>query len=131
MRQGIKTHRRKKENVSHGIVSAEVLTREFRGSQAAAGAWGDGSRGLAEVVEVNANVLHRWRREMRDDAGQAFADAGRRNHQQESDVVELEPSGRQAIEIDFLRRCLQRVEEQRKLQALSMRSSSTPSSSKK
>jgi len=49
MRQGIKTHRRKKENVSHGIVSAEVHTG-IQGSRcAAAGAWGDGSRGLARV----------------------------------------------------------------------------------
>jgi transposase-like protein len=81
---------------------------------------------------VNANVLQRWRREMRAGAGQAFAGAGRRNHPQESDLVELERKvGRQAIEIDFLRRCLQRVEEQRRLQALSMRGSFTPSSSKK
>jgi hypothetical protein len=69
---------------------------------------------------------------MRDGAMQAFAGAGRRNHQQESDVIELERKvGRQAIEIDFLRRCLERVEEQRKLQALNMRVSFTPSSSKK
>jgi len=33
--------------------------------------------------------------------------------------------GRQALEIDFLRRCLQHVEEQRKLQALDTRTSST------
>ena len=56
---------------------------------------------VAEVsrrCEVNANVLLRGRREMRDDAGQAFAGAGRRDHQQESDVVELERKvGRQAL----------------------------------
>ncbi len=56
---------------------------------------------VAEVsrrCEVNANVLLRWRREMRDDAGQAFAGAGRRDHQQESDVVELDRKvGRQAL----------------------------------
>jgi len=36
---------------------------------------------VAEVsrrCEVNANALHRWRLEMREDAGQAFAGAGRR-----------------------------------------------------
>jgi transposase-like protein len=56
---------------------------------------------VAEVsrrCEVNANVLLRWRREMRNDAGQAFACAARRDHQQESDVVELERKvGRQAL----------------------------------
>jgi hypothetical protein len=39
--------------------------------------------------------------------------------------------GRQALEIDFLRRCLQHVEEQRKLQALNTRSSSTRTSKRK
>jgi hypothetical protein len=34
--------------------------------------------------------------------------------------------GRQAVEIDFLRGCLQHVEEQRRLQALTTRGLSTP-----
>jgi hypothetical protein len=47
-------------------------------------------------------------------------------------LAELERKvGRQAMEIDFLRRCLQHVEEQRKLQALTTRSLSTPTSKKK
>jgi len=47
-------------------------------------------------------------------------------------VAELERKvGRQALEIDFLRRCLQHVEEQRKLQALDSRNSSTRISKKK
>jgi predicted RNase H-like nuclease (RuvC/YqgF family) len=38
---------------------------------------------------------------------------------EEGRIAELERKvGRQAMEIDFLRRCLQRVEEQRRLQAL-------------
>jgi hypothetical protein len=39
--------------------------------------------------------------------------------------------GRQALEIDFLQRCLQHVEEQRKLQALTTRGSSTHTSKKR
>jgi RNA polymerase sigma-70 factor (ECF subfamily) len=59
--------------------------------------------------------LHRWQREVRGGGGQAFPGAGRRNHQQEIEMIELERKvGRQAIETDFLRRCLQHVEEQRK-----------------
>ena len=47
-------------------------------------------------------------------------------------MAELERKvGRQALEIDFLRRCLQHVEEQRKLQALTTRGSSTRTSKKK
>ncbi len=51
-----------------------------------------------------------------------FAGNGQRRAD-ESQVAELERKvGRQALEIDFLRRCLQHVEEQRKLQALDSRS---------
>jgi hypothetical protein len=39
--------------------------------------------------------------------------------------------GRQALEIDFLQRCLQHVEEQRKLQALTTRGLSTRTSKRK
>ena len=113
-------------------LSRRKFTREFKEAAVRRLELGATVAEVSRGCEVNANVLQRWRREMRAGAGQAFAGAGRRNHPQESDLVELERKvGRQAIEIDFLRRCLQRVEEQRKLQALSMRSSSTPSSSKK
>ena len=60
-----------------------------------------------------------------------FAGNGQRRAD-ESQVAELERKvGRQALEIDFLRRCLQHVEEQRKLQALDIRSSSTRTSKRK
>jgi hypothetical protein len=61
----------------------------------------------------------------------AFAGNGQRRID-EVQVAELERKvGRQALEIDFLRRCLQHVEEQRKLQALDIRSSSTRTSKRK
>lgn len=86
---------------------------------------------VARACEVNPNVLHRWRRELQDYGTQAFAGNGQRRTD-ESQVAELERKvGRQALEIDFLRRCLQHVEEQRKLQALDSRSSSTRTSKKK
>ncbi len=73
---------------------------------------------LAEVsraCEVNPNVLHCWRRELQDYATKAFAGNGQRRAD-DSRVAELERKvGRQALEIDFLQRCLQHVEEQRKL----------------
>lgn len=76
---------------------------------------------VAKACEVNANVLHRWRREIQEFGGKAFASNGQRRVD-ENRVAELERKvGRQALEIDFLRRCLQHVEEQRKLQALNIR----------
>jgi transposase len=93
------------------------FTKEFK--EAAVRRLGLGAS-LAEVAracEVNPNVLHPWRRELQDYGTKA---------------AELERKvGRQALEIDFLRRCLQHVEEQRKLQALDSRSSSTRTSKKK
>jgi len=73
---------------------------------------------VARACEVNPNVLHRWKRELRDYGAKAFAGNGQRRAE-EQHTAELERKvGRQALEIDFLRRCLQHVEEQRKLQAL-------------
>ena len=107
------------------------FTREFK--EAAVGRLGLGVS-LAEVAracEVNANVLHRWRRELQEYGPKAFAGNGQRRVD-ESQVAELERKvGRQALEIDFLRRCLQHVEEQRKLQALDTRSLSTRTSKTK
>jgi transposase len=86
---------------------------------------------VARACEVNPNVLHRWRRELQAYGAKAFAGNGQRRAE-EARVVELERKvGRQALEIDFLRRCLQHVEEQRKLQALTTRSSSTRTSKSK
>jgi transposase len=86
---------------------------------------------VARACEVNPNVLHRWRRELRDYGVQAFSGNGK-SRAEESRVAELERKvGRQAMEIDFLRRCLQHVEQQRKLQALTTRGSSTRTSKRK
>ena len=63
-------------------------------------------------------MLHRWRQELQDCGTRAFAGNGQRRAD-ESQVAELErKAGRQALEIDFLRRCSQHVVEQRRVQAL-------------
>ncbi len=86
---------------------------------------------VARACEVNANVLHRWRREMRQEGLRAFTGNGNKRAE-EAQITELERKvGRQAMEIDFLRRCLQHVEQQRKLQALTTRGSSTRTWKKK
>ena len=80
---------------------------------------------VARAFEVNPNVLHRWRREFRQGPGNAFPGLGKRRWD-EGRVAQLERKiGQQALEIDFLKGCLQRIDEQRKLQALAGKPLST------
>ena len=73
---------------------------------------------VARAFEVNPNLLHRWRKEFRHGPGNAFPGAGKRRWE-DPKVAQLERKvGQQAVEIDFLKLCLQRLEEQRILQAL-------------
>ena len=73
---------------------------------------------VARGLEVNPNLLHRWRREFRQGTGNAFPGNGKPRWS-EGRIAELERKvGQQTLEIDFLKGCLQRVEEQRMLQAL-------------
>ena len=86
---------------------------------------------VARALEVNPNVLHRWRREFRQGPGNVFPGNGKRRWS-EGQIAELQRKiGQQTIEIDFLRGCLQRIEEQRMLQALSGNPRSTGRSKKK
>jgi transposase-like protein len=82
---------------------------------------GSSAAEVARAFEVNANVLHRWRREFRHGPGNAFPGVGKRRWD-ETKVAQLERKvGQQVVEIDFLKGCLQRIEEQRMLQALTGR----------
>jgi transposase len=81
---------------------------------------------------VDPNVLHRWRREFRDGVERAFPGLGRQKKTEENRVAELERKiGQQTLEIDFLKRVLQRVEEARMLQALNGTAPATSKSKKK
>ncbi len=73
---------------------------------------------VARAFEVNPNLLHRWRQEFRQGPGNAFPGVGKPRWD-ETRTAQLERKiGQQALELDFLKGCLQRIEEQRKLQAL-------------
>jgi transposase len=73
---------------------------------------------LSRGLEVNPNVLHRWRREFRHGPGNAFPGNGKQRWS-EGRIAELERKvGQQTLEIDLWKGCLQRIEEQRMLQAL-------------
>src|SRR5512132_57423 len=66
----------------------------------------------ARALEVNPNVLHRWRREFRQGPGNVFPGNGKQRWS-EGRIAELERKvGQQTLEIDFLKGCLQRIEEQ-------------------
>lgn len=98
-------------------ISRRTFTREFK---LAAVRRLEAGVSLAEVsrgLEVNPNVLDRWRREFRQAPGNAFPGHGQPRWS-EGRVAELERKiGQQTVEIDFLKGCLQRIEEQRMLQA--------------
>jgi transposase-like protein len=112
-------------------LSRRKFTKEFKEAAVRRLELGAGIAEVARACEVNPNVLHRWRRELRDYGLKAFSGNGQRR-QEEGRIAELERKvGRQALEIDFLRRCLQHVEEQRRLQALTTPGSSSRSSKKK
>ena len=86
---------------------------------------------VARALEVNPNVLHRWRREIRQGPGNVFPGHGKQRWD-DGRIAELERKiGQQALEIDFLKGCLQRIDEQRKLQALAGKPLSTSRSKPK
>jgi len=112
-------------------LSRRKFTKEFKEAAVRRLELGASLAEVARACEVNPNVLHRWKRELREHGTKAFLGNGR-DRADENRIAELERKvGRQALEIDFLRRCLQHVEEQRKLQALTTRRSSTRTSRKK
>lgn len=89
---------------------------------------------LAEVArsfEVNANVLHRWRREMEQGPGNAFPGFGKRRWEETEKAALERKIGQQTLEIDFLKRVLQKAEETRLLQGMSGSAPSMPRSKSK
>src|SRR5579859_1854 len=99
-------------------LSRRQFTREFKLAALQRLETGASVAEVARAFEVNPNVLHRWRREFRQGPGKAFPGLGQRRWE-EGRVAQLERKiGQQALEIDFLKGCLQRIEEQRQRQAV-------------
>jgi transposase-like protein len=73
---------------------------------------------VARSCEIDPNLLHRWRKEFQHSPEHTFPGLGKKRAE-ENRVAELERKiGQQALEIDLLKPCLQRIEEQRMLQVL-------------
>src|SRR5438876_10166157 len=105
------------ENCVMGL-SRRTFTREVKLAAVQRLETGSTIAEVGRAFEVNPNVLHRWRREFRQGPGNVFPGLGKRRWE-EGRVAQLERKiGQQALEIDFLKGCLQRIDEQRKLQAL-------------
>ena len=112
-------------------LSRRMYTKEFKLAAVQRLEQGVSLGEVARALEVNPNVLHRWRREIRQGSGNAFPGNGKQRWS-EGRIAELERKiGQQALEIDFLKGCLQRIEEQRMLQAVTGNPRSTGRSKKK
>ena len=112
-------------------LSRRQFTKEFKLAAVRRLEQGISIAEAARGLEVNPNVLHRWRREFRSGPGNVFPGNGK-HRWSEGRVAELERKiGQQALEIDFLKGCLQRIEEQRMLQALTGNPPSSGRSKKK
>ena len=99
-------------------LSRRQFTREFKLAAVRRLEMGASIAEVARAFEVHPTVLQRWRREFRDGPGNVFPGPGKRRWE-ESRVAQLERKiGQQTLEIDFLKGCLQRIEEQRQLQAM-------------
>ena len=98
-------------------LSRRRFTQEFKLAAVERLDQGASAAEVSRAFEINPNLLHRWRRELRQGPGNAFPGEGKCRWE-ETRTAELERKvGQQTIEIDFLKQCLQRIEEQRKLQA--------------
>jgi len=106
-------------------LSRRRFTREFKITAVQRLQQGESVAVLARALEVNSSVLHRWREEFRHEPRRAFPGSGRRGAEPDR-VAQLERKvGQQALEIDFLKGCLQSIEEQRGLQAGELKPPST------
>jgi transposase len=107
------------------------FTKEFKLTAIRRLQSGQSTAEVARALEVHPSELHRWRRELEEQQEQAFSGTGRKRAE-ESQVAELERKiGQQAMQIDFLKRALQHVEEQRLLRALHNGARSTNTSRRK
>src|ERR1017187_10993554 len=96
-------------------LSRRKFTRELKMAAIQQLETGSSAAEVARAFEINPNLLHRGRKEFRHGPGNAFPGTGKRRWE-EPRVAQLERKvGQQTVEIDFLKGCLQRIEEQRML----------------
>src|SRR5881227_1333012 len=111
--------------------SRRIFTREMKLAAVQRLETGSTIAEVARAFEVDPSVLHRWRREFRQGPGNAFPGFGKRRWDGTQQAKLERKIGQQTLEIDFLKGCLQRIEEQRMLQASTGKPRSTGTSKSK
>jgi transposase len=113
------------------MMSRRKFSREFKLAAIRRLQSGQSAAEVARGLEVHPTDLYRWRHELDEHGEHAFQGVGKKRAEQDK-VAELERKiGQQTLEIDFLKRALQHVEEQRLLRALTTGATSTSRSKKK
>ena len=107
------------------------FSREFKLGAVGRLRAGQSAAEVARGLEVNPSDLYRWRRELEQYGERAFRGNGQQRAGEDR-TAELERKiGQQALEIDFLKRALQRFEEERRrLRALGGAGSASKSKEK-
>ena len=94
------------------VMSRRVFTREFKLAALKELESGKSVGYVARRLEVNPNLLYRWRREFKEQPTAAFSGQGKQMLA-ESREAELERKiGQMAMENDFLKKLLRTFEEQ-------------------
>ena len=92
---------------------------------------GESVNEVARALEMDPSDVRRWRREWSTQGERAFCGQGHKRGQPSREAELERKIGQQAMEIDFLKRAWQRVEEQRLLRALPGGATSTNRSRRK
>lgn len=112
-------------------MSRRKFSKEFKLAAIRRLQGGQSAAEVARALEVHPTDLYRWRHELEEHGERAFQGVGKKRAEEDK-VAELERKiGQQTLEIDFLKRALQHVEEQRLLRALNTGATSTSKSKKK
>lgn len=113
------------------MMSRRKFSKEFKVAAIRRLQGGQTAAEVARALEVHPTELYRWRQELDIHGERAFQGVGKKRAE-EGRVAELERKiGQQTLEIDFLKRALQHVEEQRLLRALSTGAPATSTSKPK
>jgi transposase len=96
-------------------IARRIFTREFKLAAIEQIESGKSLARVARELEVHENVLRRWKHEIQQYPSKAFSGNG--NIRSTNREAELERKiGQMTLENDFLKKALQRVEEQRLLE---------------
>lgn len=91
------------------------FTREFKLEAIRQLASGKSFAQLARELELHENVLRRWQREYEKQPGRAFPGKGQGSLRLDREAELERKIGQMTLENDFLKKALQRLEEQRLL----------------